>query len=385
MKLSEFKTINTIIERDSKDTTYKFALLRSVIEIIQEYSHLRKEHEDKIIFPLGLLIEKWLLYYYPIISSRIFLPQKNGETSELTPGNKIKFRKQFKTITDFYSDKGGFSVFYRDYKSGSISDEIKPTFIKLLKTLRETITKMPMKYLGNSVFNENYSVFQFNQDHKRIGTVGNQEIDPEFLINSFGSFSFGKQLFTVLEYLGSFIIGVDSILFKWSEFTAKADRSGKLSVEKVFSYLQEYPQTERDVAFARNVYKNLLDHNKHIECVWSDEPIGQIQIMNIDHMIPFAVWRNNDLWNLLPTHKDINLKKRDKIPSSDLLDERKEAIFFYWEKLKEHYEEMFEKEIRLSLLDRSITTVHWQKDCFHQLKNKCKYLINIRGLEEWNI
>jgi len=35
--LENFKTINTIIERDSKDATYKFALLRGVIEISQEY------------------------------------------------------------------------------------------------------------------------------------------------------------------------------------------------------------------------------------------------------------------------------------------------------------------------------------------------------------
>jgi hypothetical protein len=31
--LQNFKTINTIIERDSKDTTYKYALLRGAVEI----------------------------------------------------------------------------------------------------------------------------------------------------------------------------------------------------------------------------------------------------------------------------------------------------------------------------------------------------------------
>jgi len=41
--LENFKTINTIIERDSKDTTYKFALLRGVIEVSQEYQHLAHE------------------------------------------------------------------------------------------------------------------------------------------------------------------------------------------------------------------------------------------------------------------------------------------------------------------------------------------------------
>ena len=65
--LSNFKTINTIIEHDSKDATYKFALLRGAIEISQEYSPLKKESGDLVTFPLGLLIEKWLLYYYPVI------------------------------------------------------------------------------------------------------------------------------------------------------------------------------------------------------------------------------------------------------------------------------------------------------------------------------
>ena len=80
--LQNFKTINTIIERDSKDTTYKFALLRSVIEVSQEFQHLRKEAGDLVSLPLGLLIEKWLLYYYPIIESQEFLPQMHGEKED---------------------------------------------------------------------------------------------------------------------------------------------------------------------------------------------------------------------------------------------------------------------------------------------------------------
>ena len=69
--LNNFKTINTIIERDSKDTTYKYALLRGAVEISQEYQHLKRETGNRIEFPLGLLVEKWLLYYYPFIESDI--------------------------------------------------------------------------------------------------------------------------------------------------------------------------------------------------------------------------------------------------------------------------------------------------------------------------
>ncbi len=36
MSYEILKNINKIIERDSKDTTYKFALLRATIEVIRE-------------------------------------------------------------------------------------------------------------------------------------------------------------------------------------------------------------------------------------------------------------------------------------------------------------------------------------------------------------
>jgi len=60
--LDEYCNINSIIERDSTDATYKYALLRGTIEICEEYQHLGTEDGEKIWFPIGLLIEKWILY-----------------------------------------------------------------------------------------------------------------------------------------------------------------------------------------------------------------------------------------------------------------------------------------------------------------------------------
>jgi hypothetical protein len=61
LNIDNFKKINAIIERDSKDATYKFALLRGAIEISQEYDHLKRDTGDRVEFPLGLLVEKRLL------------------------------------------------------------------------------------------------------------------------------------------------------------------------------------------------------------------------------------------------------------------------------------------------------------------------------------
>lgn len=156
--LENLKTINTIIERDSKDTTYKFALLRGVIEISQEYQHLVKESGDSVSLPLGLLIEKWLLYYYPVIESQAFLPQLHGEKPD-SFHKRISFRPLFREVTDYYAGKGGFSAFYNDYVNGSLAPEISPAVYALIAKIRTTITTMPMKHLGRSQGHRDYSVF----------------------------------------------------------------------------------------------------------------------------------------------------------------------------------------------------------------------------------
>jgi len=89
MQESVFTSISKIIERDSKATTYKFALLRGVIDIIQENSPYINFSNGRVIIPIGLLIEKWILYYYPILESAIYIPQINGDVN-LAFGNQLQ-------------------------------------------------------------------------------------------------------------------------------------------------------------------------------------------------------------------------------------------------------------------------------------------------------
>ena len=196
--LENLKTINAIIERDSKDTTYKFALLRGVIEISQEYQHLVKESGDSVSLPLGLLIEKWLLYFYPVIESLAFLPQLHGEKPD-SFHKRISFRPLFKEVTDYYAGKGGFSAFYNDYVNGSLDPEISPAVYALIAKIRTTITTMPMKHLGRSQGHRDYSVFSYNRDARRI--PAGMPVGQESVVQYSGTFSFRKDLFLVFQYL----------------------------------------------------------------------------------------------------------------------------------------------------------------------------------------
>jgi len=47
------KDLAKIIERDSKDATYKYALLRGTIELIQEHDQYKRVSGEEVSFPLG--------------------------------------------------------------------------------------------------------------------------------------------------------------------------------------------------------------------------------------------------------------------------------------------------------------------------------------------
>ena len=370
MRNEVFTNISKIIERDSKTTTYKFALLRGVIDIIQDNSPYIFFSNDRVNFPIGLLVEKWILYYYPIFESSDNIPQINGET-------KLAFVSQLKKIISEYSSNGGFSVFYNDMKNKGIPNNLRSDFVSLAKIIKKTIIGMPMKHIGRSISNDYYSIFQYKSGTKSKTSNG---IDVEFMINNFGTFSIPIDYYEAFQILGSFISGQDSILFKWAEFSVSA--SGKnLSIEKVVSEVLKSPITERDVKESKQIFKSILKNEGKVYCVWTGKPIISYEV---DHLIPFSVWKNNDLWNLLPSEAKTNNLKRDKIPSIELIEKRKDLIFHYWELLNEKQAQRFQKEMKISLLGNNPFSA-WKETAFEHLQRSCDYLITNRGYAEWKI
>lgn len=370
MQYEVFQNISKIIERDSKATTYKFALLRGVIDIIQDNSPFITISNDRVHFPIGLLIEKWLMYYYPILESSINIPQINGETN-------LAFETQLKKIITEYQTIGGLSAFYNDLKNKGIPKNLQADFFVLAKKLKVTITTMPMKYIGRSISNDYYSIFQFESGNAKRNTT---EIDLEFLINTSGSFSIPFDYYEAFKVLGSFINGQDAILFKWAEFSVNASDK-KLSIEKVVNEVLKSPITEREIKASKKFYEDILAKQKFVECVWTGEKITSY---DVDHVIPFAVWKNNDLWNLLPSRPKTNNQKRDKIPSSAFIESRKAEIIHYWDLINEYQSQRFQKEIRVALLGNNLNS-DWQHAAIKQLKSSCDYLIANRGYQEWKV
>ena len=51
----------------------------------------------------------------------------------------------------------------------------------------------------------------------------------------------------------------------------------------------------------------------------------------IDHCFPFAAWPCNDLWNLLPSNRQTNQNKSDRLPSPEALDRARPRLLDWWD------------------------------------------------------
>jgi hypothetical protein len=80
-----------------------------------------------------------------------------------------------------------------------------------------------------------------------------------------------------------------------------------------------------------------------LTCVWTGRPLPTNR-MDVDHLIPYSLWRNNDLWNLLPSLAEVNRRKGDMLPARDLLYLRRDAIIVNWELTHATYPRRFESE-----------------------------------------
>jgi hypothetical protein len=365
--------VNKILERDSKSTTYKFALLRSVIDVIQENNPYITVKEGRAYLPLGSVIEKWIYYYYPLFKANLDTAQINGKNKPLAIAQFLK------PVVIFYESRGGLSALYQDLRKNGIPKSIENDFWKLCKKLRETITKMPMRYIGQSIYGEHYQIFNFTPTR----VPSNFEvINSLFLTKNFGQFSIPIDFYEVFEFMGGFISGSGSIIFKWADFSVKQVKG--VTYENIVEQLTKSPVLERSIYESTNYFKKLIAEDQSLECVWSGTRITESSENNIDHVIPYAVWHNNDLWNLLPTHKTTNSKKSDKIPNSQLITKRKDVIIFYWELLQKEFANTFDNELEISVLGKK-PSANWQNESINRLVKTSDYLINERGFDSFSI
>jgi SAM-dependent methyltransferase/phage repressor protein C with HTH and peptisase S24 domain len=342
-------TIESVLNKDAKVATYKLALFRSLAEIaVTNYKLAGWLQDGKVKVPLVALAEKWIEYYWPIVEARQFIPQ--------TTGRPIAFRKPLEDLVQYYRTRGGLSAFSLEYRNAEMSDDGRRLLNALLSKLKQTIWNQPVRYAGGG---EDFSVFQYDKRDKTV------------LV--------GSDIWKELSLMGTWI--QDATILRWAELTERIseNRGNRIKASAVIDCLLTVAITQRDVGAARKFYDTLKDKR----CVWSDDAIRNDY--DLDHAIPFSLWKNNDLWNLLPAKSTVNGQKSDKLPTRQLVRARKDCIVDYWGRINEAYPARFEYEaekfIGIGMFDRT----NWENRLFSTFAEAIEITAIQRGVERWSV
>ena len=302
--------IEGILNRDKKTATYKLALIRALTDIAStEYNSVIWYNNNTVGVPVRSIAEKWMLYYWPLFESDKFIPQINGEKEICAM--PVKFRKSLTGIIEQYRPQGGLSSFYNSYLNVQTDRDTANEFENLLREIEETIRKGPVQYAGGDE-----KIFGYNAKDKTV-------IVPADI---------WKEMCLMWHWIG------DALILRWGELTSRISK-GEIKASEVIDLLIERADPKRDTSVCRDLFSGL----NSLECVCTGISIEKK--FNIDHVIPYSLWHNNDLWNLLPADPKVNNSKRDMLPTRALLNKRKDIIKDYWSLIVRDYPVRFDYEV----------------------------------------
>lgn len=310
-----FPLIRNIVVNDNKSSTYKLALLRSLLRIAEGHpGAVLSQSDDCVELPLGLVSLYWMKLYKPLVDT--FGMQQNSNANKGLGFIKETGWQQLRSIAnnDLY-----LGANYSN-SAGNIATNLHQT----LKDISSTIKEMPVKHITLPGTKE--AVFSVETKTTRKPNI--ILLDSDYLA-SFGSFYLPK---TIWDAMAQFSVWIEpALLNEWVSQMEKysANESKAFTRQDYFEALR-WDNPQRNTTKVRQRIDALLTQQQ-VNCVWSGKNLNRAGQYAVDHAIPFARWPNNDLWNLLPSNSQINLNKSDKLPSALKLNGCRAEIIHWWQ------------------------------------------------------
>lgn len=350
--------IESVLRNDRKTASYKLALLRAFCDIAEQDDHaVNWIPNGTIAMPVMRIAELWLAYYWPLVSTAQLIPQNNSEAKGI---NSITFRAHLTTLIELASthfhvpDKSAqelFSVFMLAWKAGNLPRELELHLKRTLAKIRSAIINGPVRFASGGEM--------FTHEKSTDTVVVEADLWLEFCLTGYWV--------------------RDSLIMRWAELCRQFGVTlPHVNIGFVLERLLVRPEVAREQNIARAIYLQ----NSNLRCVWTDKSLTP-QRMDVDHALPYSLWQNNDLWNLLPADKQVNNHKRDRIPSNALLLEVMDRIIDNWQFVHRLEPAMFEFEVARTLGDFS--SRYWEKPLFDHMKRKAEVAVFQRGAQVWEI
>jgi ubiquinone/menaquinone biosynthesis C-methylase UbiE len=301
--------IQNLILRDKRTTSYKLALTRALCEISKYEPNIVTwvMSEDFVQVPLKRIAARWATFYLPLVINNI----RQGNNKNLAFAKKI--------------EETGLTSADTSILKRLIDEESKKTK-SLVHQICEAIKKGPVRYAGGGK-NE---IFRF--DRLPQGTNDHTEDEHGFIIVPG---SFWRELSIFSHWIE------ESIIFEWARYTEKMNKNKNFG--ECLDLISKCTQEDKRQT---QMIHALLEGQNELKCTWTGETIDKLEI---DHMVPWSIWHNNDIWNLLPTKKSVNGNKSDSLPSPELIKKRFDCIKHYWEIYCKEHTNLFQNQIYLCL------------------------------------
>lgn len=368
------ETISSIIYEDSKVTTYKIALLRALVDIASglHNEHVLFDSEDGVDFayiPYGLVCYQWIKYYWPLLEQDI--PQIGRNTL-------LEFEKPLRSIIENsqrHYDLSPQMQYLDKFKIGFPNDsELEKLTSEVMSKLRNAIKCGPVRYAGDKNTFTSTNRFLYTRSTKNLHGLSDY-------ITSKGCIRLKLNLFFEMQVFGNILS--DAIAIKWAQESVRLSekREHQVTLQNVLPYLLTDIFEDRDQSQAREIATRLLQKKHHLTCVYSGKELHKQFAM--DHILPYSIFYNNDLWNLVPSAPAVNNKKSDKIIALETLNASKQRLLEYWDYVADTRYSVFSSELK-STLRINTASASWHNQLFDAVARQADMTAQHRGLTRWN-
>ena len=357
-----FPRLRNIILNDRKAATHKLGLLRALLRIADGSAGLVGLDENGTArVPLGLIGLYWIRIYKPLIAAGF--RQAPGEQGLGFVGPAFEALDVPPSLL-----KPGITF------SGPTASHLRSALTKAIGN----IVAMPVARITNES-----GAQLFEATTKRAARrAGAMTLDAETL-GAWGHLSVPAYLWTALRQHAVWIEPV--IESEWINTMAAYDaRRGTARDHESYRHALAWLSPERDTQQTRDIVRTLRARGKLVHCTWNGSRLRDRY--EVDHVIPWARWPCNDLWNLAPATASANASKGDRLPSAEALAEAKARFQAWWTMVRsvsENVEQQFEQEVRATL--PFVTHPSNAQDLFDGLTLLRASLRQHQQIPEWSI
>ncbi|MCY4597523.1 MAG: class I SAM-dependent methyltransferase [Bryobacterales bacterium] len=303
-----------VILNDSKSSTYKLGLLRSVCRIADGAAGLtRRLDDDWVSVPLGLVALTWLRLYKPLLDNDF--PQS---PQNFKGGLRLGFAgSAFEKLAAFSN---------LDLRVGMrVGESSVGPLHHALRDVAKTIQKMPAKHM---TFPDGKPILPVRLTGSGLHAPNTLVLDEDYL-RSFGEMWVPWRIWQSLQ---RFTVWVEPALVEeWIRLMQQyGKRQDRVLPKDRLAAAMTWADPTRDVGLARQRAGQLLGSRK-LYCVWSGKALSR-NSLNMDHCFPWSAWPCSDLWNLMPTNHIVNMReKKAQLPSAHLMVAARDRIMSWWE------------------------------------------------------